>query len=54
VRLAKNIMDGSEPSLVPFEFVSKTNIIINQQAAAKYGITIPKEVLNKENVILVQ
>ncbi len=54
VRLAKKIMDGSEPSLVPFEFVSKTNIIINQQAAIKYGITIPKEVLNKENVILVK
>ena len=54
VRLAKKIMDGSEPSLIPFEFVSKTNILINQEAAAKYGITIPGEVLTKENVILLK
>ena len=51
VRLAKKIMDGTDPALVPFEFVSKTNILINQKAAAKYGITIPREVLTKENVI---
>jgi ABC-type uncharacterized transport system substrate-binding protein len=54
VRLAKKIMDGSEPSLMPFEFVSKTNILINQEATAKYGITIPREVLTKENVILLK
>lgn len=54
VRLAKKIMDGSEPSLLPFEFVSKTNILINQEAAAKFGIIIPKEVLARENVILIK
>jgi ABC-type uncharacterized transport system substrate-binding protein len=54
VRQAKKIMDGSEPSLLPFEFVSKTNIIINQEAAAKYGITVPEEVLTKENIILLK
>jgi ABC-type uncharacterized transport system substrate-binding protein len=54
VRLAKKIMDGSEPSLLPFEFVSKTNIIINQDAAAKYGINIPPEIRTKENVILLK
>ncbi len=52
VRLAKKIMDGSEPSLLPFEFVSKTNILINQKAAGKYGITVPGEVITKENVII--
>jgi ABC-type uncharacterized transport system substrate-binding protein len=54
VRLAKKIMDGSKPSLVPFEFVSKTDILINQEAAAKYGITIPREILARENVILLK
>lgn len=54
VRLAKKIMDGSEPSLLPFEFVSKTNIIINQDAAAKYVINIPPEILTRENVILLK
>lgn len=54
VRLAKKIMDGAEPSILPFDLVSKTNILINPGAAAKHGIIIPQEVLLKENVILLK
>jgi len=49
--LAKKILDGKSPAEIPFEYVSKTNILINTVAAQRYNITIPAEVLKGENVI---
>ena len=54
VRLAKKILDGKSPGEIPFEYVSKTNILINPAAAARYNITIPPEILKRENVIIVK
>jgi putative ABC transport system substrate-binding protein len=53
-RLAKKIIDGRKPSEIPFEFVSRTDILINTAAAAQYGITIPEEVYNRDNTIIVK
>jgi ABC-type uncharacterized transport system substrate-binding protein len=53
-RLAKKIIDGMNPGAIPFEFVSKTNILINPAAAARYGITIPEEIMSMENVIVIK
>ncbi len=52
VNLAKKVLDGQQVKDIPFEFVSKTNILINLQAAAKYGIVFPQELLKKEGVII--
>ena len=52
--LAKKILDGTSPSAIPFEFVSKTDLLINTEAAAYYGVTLPAEVLNSKNLIKVK
>jgi ABC-type uncharacterized transport system substrate-binding protein len=54
VRLAKKIIDGARPADIPFEYVSKTNLLINPGAASRYNITIPQDVLNRENIIIVK
>jgi len=53
VRLAEKIFKGADPDTIPFEFVSKTDVLINTEAAAKYGITIPGELLDDPDVIKV-
>lgn len=52
-RLAKQILDGTNPTVIPFEFVSRTNLLINKEAAAQHGILIPEEIYRRENVILI-
>jgi putative ABC transport system substrate-binding protein len=53
-RLAKKILDGMNPGEIPFEFVSRTEILINQTAVALYNITIPEEIYNRDNTIVVK
>ncbi len=52
-RLAKQILDGADPANLPFEFVSKTDVLINRKAAAQYGIQIPEAFSNRDQVIVV-
>ena len=52
--LAKKIWEGTSPGNIPFGSVSRTILLINREAAVKTGISIPQEILNKENVILVK
>jgi ABC-type uncharacterized transport system substrate-binding protein len=52
VRLAIKILQGETPAAIPFEFVSKTNLIINLDAAKYYGVTIPEEVITKADKII--
>jgi ABC-type uncharacterized transport system substrate-binding protein len=54
VMLAKKIFDGTSPLDIPFEFVSKTDVFINTEAATFYGITLPDELLNSTDVIRVK
>jgi ABC-type uncharacterized transport system substrate-binding protein len=53
-RLAKKILDGMNPAEIPFEFVSRTNILINPKTADLYNITIPEELYSRENAIVVK
>jgi ABC-type uncharacterized transport system substrate-binding protein len=53
-RLAKKIIDGTNPADIPFEFVSKTNLIINQSAAARFNIAIPEELMKREDVTILK
>lgn len=50
VKMAKRILNGTPPAEIPFEYVSKTNIIINPEAASKYRIQIPKEMMADTNI----
>jgi putative tryptophan/tyrosine transport system substrate-binding protein len=52
VKLAKRILDGEDPSKIPFEFVSKTNIIINPKAASYFKIALPDELYRLKNIII--
>jgi ABC-type uncharacterized transport system substrate-binding protein len=52
VKLAKRILDGELPSKIPFEFVSKTNIIINPKAAADFHIILPETLYQLKNIII--
>jgi ABC-type uncharacterized transport system substrate-binding protein len=54
VMLAKKIFDGTSPLDIPFEYVSKTDVFINTEAATFYGVTLPDELLNSPEVIRVQ
>lgn len=52
-RLAGKIFKGADPAEIPFEFVSRTEILINTVAAAENNITIPAEILNRESTVVV-
>lgn len=52
VRLALKILKGQNPADIPFEFVSKTNLIINLKAAAFYKINIPDSVIKKADRVI--
>lgn len=52
VNLAARIFGGEEVASIPFEFVSKTNIILNPAAAAQYGIVFPEALRAMENVVV--
>jgi putative ABC transport system substrate-binding protein len=54
VRLAKKIIDGMNPAEIPFEFVSRTEILINPAAAAQFNITIPEAIYGSENTIVIK
>jgi ABC-type uncharacterized transport system substrate-binding protein len=52
--LAKKVFDGTNPSDIPIEFVSKTDVFINTQAAAFYNVTLPDDLLTTPGVIQVK
>ncbi len=52
VRLAMRILKGEKPAAIPFEYVSKTNLIINRKAAAFYKIKIPDKVIKKADKVI--
>jgi len=52
VNLARKIFDGQDISTIPFEFVSRTDIMVNPEAASSFGMVVPEELLKKEGVII--
>lgn len=54
VNLAKKIFDGQDVNDIPFEFVSKTEIMVNPKVAEGFGMKVPEELLNTEGVIIVK
>jgi ABC-type uncharacterized transport system substrate-binding protein len=54
VKLAVRILKGENPAKISFEFVSKTNLLINPAAAKTYGILLPKEITQNTDVVVIQ
>lgn len=53
VRLAVRILKGEQPRAIPFEFVSKTKLLINPEAAGKFGINFPEEITQDSAVVVI-
>jgi ABC-type uncharacterized transport system substrate-binding protein len=54
VRLAVRIFKGEKPADIPFEFVSKTDLLINPESASYYGLKIPESIYQRENLIIIK
>lgn len=50
-RLAVRVLNGESPADIPFQLVSKTNLVVNLGAAARYGITFPDELLKRAIIV---
>ncbi|HBC73845.1 MAG: hypothetical protein A2008_11185 [Candidatus Wallbacteria bacterium GWC2_49_35] len=46
-KLAFRILKGEKPAGIPFEYISKTTLVINKKAAETAGIKIPKAVADR-------
>ena len=53
VRLAVKILNGSSPARIPFEYVSRTNILINPKAAADFRIKLPDSLSRSREVTII-
>jgi len=54
VKLAKKILDGQKPADIPIEVVSKTEILLNPQAAAFFKIIIPASLSERKDVTMIR
>jgi len=52
VILAQKIFNGENPENIPFEFVSKTNIIVNPTIAESFEMKVPEELLKLDGVVV--
>ncbi len=54
VMLAKRVFDGEDISKIPFEFVSRTDILFNPDIAATFGMTASEDMLNQKGVVIIK
>ena len=54
VHQAVKIWKGLSPSQIPFEFVSKTDYIINPEEAAYYGLKIPEAISGRSDIVIIK
>lgn len=51
-RLAVYVLRGENPANMPFQTVSKSNVVVNLKTSAKSGLDIPPAVLNRASGII--
>lgn len=51
-RLAVRVMQGESPAQIPFQMVSKTNLIVNKTNATSCGLSVPPAVLQKADRVI--
>ena len=49
--MAARIMRGEDPNKIPIEIFAKNKIVVNKAAAAAFGLTIPKSLLDKAQFV---
>jgi putative tryptophan/tyrosine transport system substrate-binding protein len=54
VMLAKKVFDGEDISKIPFEFVSRTDILFNPDIAATFGMKASEDLLNQKGVVIIK
>lgn len=54
VKLAVKVLNGESPSAIPFEYVSKTNVLINPDAAASFNINITPDILKRTDITIIK
>lgn len=52
IKLFDRIVKGENPKNIPFEYVSKTNLIINMKVVKQYNLKIPEKLLKEANEII--
>lgn len=51
-RLAARILKGEKPAGIPFEYISKTTLVINKKTAAAAGLNISESVMRSADLII--
>lgn len=51
-RLAARILRGESPASLPFELVSRTALVVNLEAAAALGMTVPPSLLGRADQVV--
>ena len=51
-RLAARIIKGEKPVDIPFEYISKTTLVINKKAAAAVGLIIGEPIMHSADLII--
>jgi ABC-type uncharacterized transport system substrate-binding protein len=54
VMLAKKVFDGEDISKIPFEFVSRTDILFNPDLASKFDMKASEDLLNQKGVVIIK
>lgn len=54
VKLALRVFNGEDISKIPFEFVSKTKVMLNPTEAKNYGLTFPDELYRLKDLIIIK
>ncbi len=51
-KLAARVLNGESPAGIPFEYISKTTLIINKKAALACGLKIPESVYGRADSVI--
>ena len=49
--MALRVLNGEKPSSIPIETLKDTRLIINRQAAEKYGVDLDSEALKEAEIL---
>ena len=45
--MAGKVLKGTDISTIPYQTITESSVAVNEEAAAKLGITLPDDIKNK-------
>jgi putative ABC transport system substrate-binding protein len=51
-RLAARVLRGENPATIPIQLVSRTVLVVNLEAAAALGMTVPPSLLSRADRVV--